>query len=210
MKSIYSKVCAITLLLVSLFIFTSRGYPQVKKVGGIYYPQNYLVTNSQNHLNLKKTSYDTLSYSTFKKTINDFDVIKGCGSFGSDQTNVNIARSNDGGYMCVWEDHSSGYIEIVGQLFSANDEKISGELKISDQFCHWNSEPHIAYSPVNGEYIITWANSGYDILIQRVSKSGSKIGNNVNVAKVASTNTNNPSAAINNSGDILITWYSDC
>ena len=211
MKHFLYNACRVIPLLFSflLFISIAKGQTKLKTINGIYYPQNYKIENDSKPLVLAKTNNDTLSYTTFKKNINDFDVINGCGSFGADQSNVNIARSDDGGYMCVWEDHTSGYIEIIGQLFNSNDEKIGGVLKISDQYCNWNSEPHVAFNPVTGEYIITWASSGYDILIQRISKDGIKIGSNVTATQTASSNTNNPSSAVNKNGDIMLTWYSD-
>lgn len=209
MNYIRNKVYGNILLFSFFLLFFTEGQSQVKNNGGIFYPQNYIVENDVNSLILPKTSYDTLSYTTFKKNIDDFDVIKGCGSYNADQSNVNIARNEDGGFMCVWEDKRSGYIEIDGQLFDSGDEKKDNVIKVSDQYANWNSEPHIVYNHASGEYIITWASSGYDILLQRISKSGGKIGGNINVPQSAGTNTNNPSAAVDKYGNIMITWYSD-
>lgn len=182
---------------------------QSKIIKGIAYPNNFRIDTLQSLQKINKTSADTLSYKTFKKIKNDFDIIDGCGNYDADQSNPNIAADGSGNYIAVWEDRRTGYVEIDAQLFNAQDAKTGDVIKVSDYYCYWNSEPHVVFNEASGEYIITWASSGYDILLQRISKSGEKIGNNYSITNYYYTNTNNPSAAVDKKGNILVTWLSD-
>ena len=181
---------------------------QIKKINGIYYQKNFILNTKHAFQKFNKTTIDTFSYDSFKKIKNDFDLIKGCGNYDADQRAVNVAMNSDGSYMCTWMDLRTGYIEIDAQLFNANDEPAGSVIKISDNYCLWNSEPDIVYNDISGEYLITWASSGSNVLLQRISKTGEKIGSNYAVTQYSYINTNNPSAAVDGEGNIIFTWYS--
>ncbi|MCL5028030.1 MAG: T9SS type A sorting domain-containing protein [Bacteroidetes bacterium] len=181
---------------------------QTKIIGGIAYPNNFRIDTLQSRQKINKASTDTLSYKTFKKIKNDFVLIDGCGNYDADQSNPNIAADGIGNYIAVWEDKRTGYIEIDAQLFNTQDGKIGEVIKVSDNYSYWNSEPHVVFNEASGEYIITWASSGADVLLQRISKSGEKIGSNYSITRSGIINTNNPSAAVDKQGNIMVTWYS--
>lgn len=188
-------------------IFGVTSFAQIKEVNGKFYQGNFIEKPGK-VLPLNKTAIDTFSYGSFKKVKSDFDLIKGCGNYDSDQGAANIARSPDGSYMCTWMDLRTGYIEIDAQLFNSNDEPEGDVIKVSDEYCKWNSEPDIVYNKISGEYLICWASSGYDVQVECISKTGEKIGSNFNAAQYSIVNTNGPSSAIDGDGNIIITWYS--
>jgi len=197
--------------LLIIFILSNYSYlvifAQIKKVNGIYYQKDFITKTNRTLTTLNKTAVDTFSYGSFKKIKSNFDLIKGCGNYDADQGAIDIAVNSDGSYMCTWMDLRTGYIEIDAQLFNSSDEAASTVIKVSDAYCKWNSEPNIVYNNISREYIITWASSEYDILLQRISETGEKIGSNFSVTQQAYINTNNPSAAVDQNGSIMITWY---
>ncbi len=194
------------LIIFSLLLFSST-LAQVKILNGVYYPQKF--KNDSKQYNLHKSVEDTLNYKTFDKAVEDFNIINGCGNYDSDQSNPNVAGTDDGYYLCVWEDRRTGSIEIDGQLFDSLDRRIGDVIKISDQYSNWNSEPQITFNRISREFIVTWAGVGYDIRLQRITETGEKINNNYTVTQQTYTNTNNPVSAVDQLGNILITWYSD-
>ncbi|HTK80909.1 MAG TPA: hypothetical protein VL633_01320 [Bacteroidota bacterium] len=158
---------------------------------------------------MHKERTTTPDYKPLTLIKSDFLVNTGCGQYGSNQAYTNIARDDLGDYMCVWSDDRTGHQRINAQLLNQYNEKIGNKIVISDEENEWNSQPNIVYNKVNHEYIITWAHSGYDIQMQRVSVAGEIIGNNFAVNNQDIANTNNPSAAVDPNGNIYLTWISE-
>lgn len=206
MENVCKKSFFIIILLLSQSILSIHA--QTKIVDGIAYPKTFKINDKQNLNELNKLSVDTLTYKSFTKTTQDFNVINGCGNYDADQGMADIARSNDGSYLCVWEDFRTGSIEIDAQLFNKNDERVGDVIKVSDNYNYWNSEPNVVYNKISNNYIVLWAGSGFNIIVQQILSSGLKIGTNINVSQYSDPNQNNPSAAVDQKGNILITWYS--
>ena len=197
-------------LLISIILFSSINIiPQIKNYHGAVYPDNYEIQMEKNLPGFNKQLDDTLNYITFDKIRQDFLVNNGCGNYGADQHSINVTRDDEGNYMCVWIDEKSGLRQINAQLFNASDEKSGNVIRVDEEYNKWNSAPQIAYNYVTNEYIITWAETGYNIRFQRLSKYGEKIGVNTTANQKFNTNTNSPSVAVDNQGNFLITWYSD-
>lgn len=192
-----------------IFVFIPSGQTQFKDVRGILVPEGYKIDTVNAAFRFDKPRNDTITYKSLIKVKDDFNIINGCGNYNANQSNIKTTRGIDGNYLCVWEEWRSGYIEIQAQLFGANDEKIGEVIEVSDQITFWNSQPNITYNTVTNEYIVCWAGNGYNILVQRISNIGIKTGHNLDVTQFSCTNTNNPSAAVDKYGNILIAWNSD-
>lgn len=182
---------------------------QYKKERGIFYPKDYKTKVQETAYRLNKTSTDTLHYKVLQKIKNDFVVNTGCGDYGADQRIINIASDDSGGFLCAWIDDRTGFNQVDAQLFDKNGNKSGQVIHVSETTNSWNSDPHIVYNRVSKEYVVLWAESGYDIRFQRISVSGQQIGDNLTANQLFATNTNNPSAAVDSSGNFIVTWYSD-
>jgi hypothetical protein len=136
-------------------------------------------------------------------------VNSGCGLYGADQHQINIASDPRGGFLCAWNDDRAGDRQVNAQLFDTNGIRIGPLIHVSEGNANWNSEPHLTFNARTNEYIVLWAGSGYDILFQRLASSGELIGHNITANRFYSTNTNNPSAATDSSGDIVVTWIGE-
>jgi hypothetical protein len=194
---------------IAFLIIISHAFSQVKNVEGVYYPRDFKINTNQNLHKLKKTAYDTLAYKSFTKSKEDFNLINGCGNYGSDQSNINMACDDNGSYLCTWLDDRSGMREIDAQLFDANDEIVGSMIKVSEQYNSWNSQPKIVYNKVSREYIIMWAESGFDIRFQRIDVTGIKIGNNQSFNQFYYINSNSPSGTVDKNGNLIVTWVSE-
>ncbi len=195
------------IIFVNLFEFHSLLAFQQK-----LYPSEYNYSgNAKVHtekLN-SKTSKPALNYPGLKVLKKEFILNSGCGEYGADQTNVTVASSYDGNFLCAWNDRRAGDEQVMALLFDKNGNKVGDEFQVSNGNANWNSEPHITFNSFSNEFIVLWAGNGYNVFFQRIDSEGNKIGNNIWATDQAKSNTNNPSAAIVNDGQIIITWTSD-
>ncbi|MFH1195430.1 MAG: T9SS type A sorting domain-containing protein [bacterium] len=200
---------AFSVVAISFSWFTISIYSQYKEINGIKFPVDFKIQQSETEQSFSKTLEDTIHYETLPKLKDDFQVNVGCGDFGANQAYIKIANDPEGGFMCVWNDFRNGDKQVNAQLFDRNCQRIGDVIYVSEGNANWNSAPNIVFNKVSKEYIITWAGTGHDILFQRINLFGEKISLNITTNQFYRTNTNNPSAAIDKCGNIIITWTSD-
>src|SRR5450759_4255751 len=161
----YYRFIKMNLLLVGiiLFLFSSSVVSQSKS--SIRHPKNFNVQTEKSTAGLAKRLYDTLQYKSFTKIKGDFVVNSGCGSYGADQHQINIASDPRGGFLCAWNDDRAGDRQVNAQLFDNNGNRLGSVIHVSERNANWNSEPHIAFNARSNEYVVLWAGSGYDSLL---------------------------------------------
>jgi hypothetical protein len=193
----------------ALFLLASTVASRNECYGGLHHPKVFKIQSQRPGAGSAKTQYDTLHYRTLTTITPDFAVNSGCGSYGADQHQINIASNPHGGFLCAWNDDRAGDRQVNAQLFDNSGNRIGPMFHVSEGNANWNSEPHVTFNPKTDEYIVLWAGTGYDIELQRISASGEVIGHNIPANQFYSTNTNNPSAATDSSGNIVVTWTAD-
>ncbi len=197
------------LIFLCLIIFSSSSLiSQVTDYKGVLIPEGYKVIPENSEEHFSKANIDTVDYKTLEKLKQDFVINKGCGDYGADQQNINIAKGGSGYFLTVWNDSRTGDKQVDGQLFDESGNKVGPVFHVSEGNAYWNSAPDVVYNPITEEYVVSWAGTGYDIFFQRISFNGNKIGGNVRANNMFISNTNNPSTAIDSSGNIIITWIS--
>ena len=124
-----------------------------------------------------------------------------------------IAVEPSGNLAVTWEDYRNGdadiYMQFVnsdGSLYGSNHRIIDFDYIDEEQYL-----PEIAYSATDG-YIIAWLDkrSGIQrVFLQRTTRSGGLIGNNVNISNNAEKYTDwFISMAVNSSGNLAVAWSS--
>ncbi len=161
------------------------------------------------HSTASKNQYDTLKYQALEKISDDVLVNTDCGEYGSNQFNTDVAKTDLGGGMAIWLDERTGLRRIDAQLLDSSGNRIGNVIRISDRYNSWNSQPHIIFNEVTREYVVTWADDGINIAIQRLTESGAKIGSNSIINDLSILNTNNPSIAVGPLGNMMATWVSE-
>ncbi|MEW6651922.1 MAG: hypothetical protein AB1394_00485, partial [Bacteroidota bacterium] len=78
-----------------------------------------LTINTQNAQ--QQSSQDSLQFKSLRilelgKTVNN-----GCGDFGTNQYQPNIAHDSKGNYLITWVDNRAGKLDIRAQLFDKSD-----------------------------------------------------------------------------------------
>jgi hypothetical protein len=116
-------------------------------------------------------------------------------------------------YLVVWQDgrnSANAFWDIYGQILSGAGNKRGNNLPISTA-THQQMEPYVAYSSVGNEYLITWQDSrtdesAPDIYGQKLSVSGTPVGDNFVVASASSSQTY-PCAVYNPlRNEYLVVW----
>jgi len=110
-------------------------------------------------------------------------------------------------YLVVWEDYPSGSQSlghIRGQRVKANGKLAKEDFWISGPAATNESEPAVAYNPVNNRYLVVWvdwrnlATRGYDIYRQRVKTTGKLAGGDFRISGPAATGSEwSPTVAYN-------------
>ncbi len=128
-----------------------------------------------------------------------------------------VLRNPDGSFVVVWQrltyPFNGNYVGIFGQRFSSDTAKIGDPFRISPQTIGAISFPSVARSS-SGNFVVVWSGtdnssygSGYeDIFGQRVSSTGSLLGDTFLVNTYTTGSQGGPSAAYTGSGNFVVVW----
>ncbi len=153
----------------------------------------------------QQTIQDSLQFKSLRileqgKTINN-----GCGDFGTNQYQPNIAHDNEGNYLIVWVDNRAGKNQIYAQLYNDKDEKAGNTILVEDRPAYYWGLPALVYNKSTDEYLITWIENEQRVVIQRVKSDGTKVGNNITVFEKSGIYKSNIDVFQN--GNLIITWF---
>jgi hypothetical protein len=118
----------------------------------------------------------------------------------------------DGDFTVVWNgiDSSSGGVML--QRYDSAGVRVGGELLVNSFFTGSQFGGDIGVAD-DGEFVIAWQSQGndgnsYGIFAQLFDSSGAKSGGEFQVNKYTPTSQVNPSAAMDDDGDFIISWMS--
>lgn len=190
-------------LFVLTCLFVSAAGAQIKNVNGVFVQEDFILPGQADHQYQKISSADIDTSRRFEIIKPEFMVNDLAGG-GAKQTSPAAAFDGNGNYVIAWQDYRNGKCEIFAQFYDSLG-KINGNIMVSKIPNEWNSEPYVAGSPKGG-FVITWAQSSSEILAQRFTTNGQKIGEIIRVNNFYGNNTNNQSAAFNSEGKFIVCW----
>ncbi len=166
-----------------------------------------LTINTQNAQ--QQSSQDSLQFKSLRilelgKTVNN-----GCGDFGTNQYQPNIAHDSKGNYLITWVDNRAGKLDIRAQLFDKSDAKAGAEIQINNEISYFDGVPDITFSETKNEYLITWIHLSKSVMLARVSQEGKKLKEELIVHKSENFNLIKSSVEVFSNGNILVTWYTN-
>jgi len=117
------------------------------------------------------------------------------------------SQSNE--YLVVWEDmRNNGWADIYAQRVSGSGGLLGSNFPICNA-ANAQEMPSLAYNPYDNQYLVTWQdkrNDSGDIYAQRVSDTGSLLGNEIAV-RTGSETSLNPSVTYNSESNVyFIVW----
>jgi len=132
----------------------------------------------------------------------------------NDQANPSIVMYSTGGFIVTWDSlnqDGDGY-GIYAQKFSDLGNPINTEFKVNTYTTNAQENPSIAIND-SGNFIITWQSYNqdgdeYGIYAQRFDNTANPIGTEFKVNTYTSDIQTNPSIAMADNGNFVITWES--
>ncbi|MBN2357143.1 PQQ-binding-like beta-propeller repeat protein [candidate division KSB1 bacterium] len=133
---------------------------------------------------------------------------------GARQSYVDVAMSETGHALVVWNDDRNGDLDIYGQRYYANGDRMGGNFRISDPVAGVQYMPVCATS-YSGNSIVAWTderNAGNgDIYMQRFAADGDPIGGNVLVYADTIGAQRGPEISFHPyQGSFIIAWLNRC
>lgn len=120
-----------------------------------------------------------------------------------------------GDFVVTWisyeqDGNSSG---IYARRYNSSGAAQSGEFQVNTYTTGLQTLPAIAFSPISGEFVVTWMSSGQDgsnngIYAQRYDSSGVAQGGEFQVNTYTTDSQSLPAIAYSPSGEFVVTWNS--
>lgn len=130
------------------------------------------------------------------------------------QNNPAVAIDADGDFVITWEGYAqdgSAY-GIYAQRYNSMGVPQGSEFQVNTHTTNIQNVPDIAMD-ASGDFVITWQSyqqdgSGYGIYAQRYDATGTPQGSEFRVNSHTSDWQNDPSIAMDASGDFVVVWHS--
>ncbi|MEM9451903.1 MAG: hypothetical protein AAGA75_25715 [Cyanobacteria bacterium P01_E01_bin.6] len=123
-----------------------------------------------------------------------------------------VAMDDDGNFVIAWSNDSSSNASVRARRFDSNGNPIGDQFLVNTFTPGDQDTPAIAMNS-SGEFVIAWESSGQDgsgdgIYAQKFNSNGNKFGSEIPVNTFTPSNQDDPSVAIDASGNFLIAWES--
>ncbi|MES2677561.1 MAG: cadherin-like domain-containing protein [Pseudomonadota bacterium] len=120
------------------------------------------------------------------------------------KTNPALAPLNNGGFVLLWNDGGNlgdpNHVGIMMQRFDPNGNRVGSEVVVG-RFLE-NSIPSTVTSLKNGNFVVSWNDSSYNVYTQRFDINGNKLG----VVNVIDSNSQFAAVEALNDGGFVVSW----
>jgi hypothetical protein len=130
------------------------------------------------------------------------------------QKSSSVAMDSEGDFVISWQSQGQDgdSYGIYAQRYDKTGAKVSSEFQVNTYTTSNQSNPSVAMD-ATGDFVISWASYGqdgsnYGIYAQRYDNTGAKVGIEFQVNTYTTNYQRSPSAAMNASGDFVISWES--
>lgn len=137
-------------------------------------------------------------------------------STDGEQTNSSTAIDGGANFVVVWEDRGGldgdGF-GIFAQRYNGSGTTVGNEFSVNTSTTGNQLNPSVAMSDY-GNFIVVWEDrggndgDGYGIFAQRYNASGGAVGDEFRVNTYTTGNQSNPSVAMDNVGNFVVSWES--
>jgi len=123
-----------------------------------------------------------------------------------------IAMDGSGNFALTWYDNRDGNYDIYAQRYASNGSTVGANFKVNDDLGNSHYSPTLAMDGA-GDFVVGWQdyrNGTSDVYAQRYSSNGSAVGANFRVNDdLGSSHQDQPGAAIDGSGNFVLSWYDE-
>lgn len=129
------------------------------------------------------------------------------------QEKPQVALLSDGGAAIVWQGGKPGKQQIFARFVSAEGLLVKKDIRISRNTKNNQSDPAVTVLN-DGSILIVWSSSRQDgdmdgIFGQRLSATGSKVGNEFQINQFTANNQRSPAVAALANGGFVVCWVSE-
>ncbi len=132
-----------------------------------------------------------------------------------DQMNAAVAMDDAGNFVVTWQsdDQDGDGFGVYLQRFDASGAKLGSETRVNTETTSDQTNPAISMDN-DGDFVIVWQSDaqdgdGWGIYGQRFNASGAKVGEEFLVPTSTSFDQYDPSVALSNNGQFVVTWTAD-
>jgi acetyltransferase-like isoleucine patch superfamily enzyme len=124
-----------------------------------------------------------------------------------------VAMDEEGNFVITWDSmyQDGSLCGVYAQLFDSSGNPVGSEFKVNTQTYHDQKGPSVAMD-ADGDFVITWQThsdgSGWGVKAQLFESSGIPVGSEFLVNTYTYHEQRNPSVAMDEDGDFVITWQS--
>jgi len=131
-----------------------------------------------------------------------------------DQNEPAIAVTSSGDFVITWQEYRSGNYDIFAQHYTGGGIEAGENYKINDDTNSINQADPVIAVDRSGNFIIVWRDNRRgldDIYVQMYDSNGAALGVNfrVNNELDDTMQAGDPSIALDDSGNFIITWNED-
>lgn len=131
----------------------------------------------------------------------------------SNESSPSVAMDATGNFVVTWESYRPGFAtDIYARRYNAAGTALTGEFKVNTYTTGNQETPSTAMDSA-GDFVISWTSFGqnassWDVYAQRYNSAGAVQGAEFRVNTHTGSIQNRPSAAMDSTGDFVITWES--
>jgi hypothetical protein len=150
----------------------------------------------------------------FSKFSSDIINIQGLTRINNDICSANQIKSSvkfnsKGDAIIVWQDERNGKPEVYARTYNNALQPYGDDIQITDSSNNNNNINQIAIQAFSdGSFLVAFFSSN-TVLLQKLSNSGERIGNNVIVGSGYNTLNNKLYLQINSNDEVFISWYNE-
>jgi hypothetical protein len=133
----------------------------------------------------------------------------------SDSWGSAVASDGDGNFAIVWRDYRHvGRMDIYAQRYDSDGNPIDNNFMVNDVPAEYRTVYAFVEIDMNdsGEFVVVWNDmrgGTIDVFGQKYGATGEAIGSNFLVNKSVWGSQRDPSVAIDDNGDFVVTWFND-
>ena len=132
----------------------------------------------------------------------------------NNQFNATISNLSNGDYIVTWHsNHDDSKYNIYAQRFTNGGEKIGSEFLVNSTTQGYQYNPKTTLLS-DGSFVIVWgsdenSNSNYDVIGQKFSVTGEKIGDEFTINQYSFNQQSSPDITELEEGSFMVSWMSN-
>jgi Ca2+-binding RTX toxin-like protein len=133
-------------------------------------------------------------------------------STSGDQHDPVVGIDGSGNFVVAWTNDTGVSVSVQARRFDSAGNPLGGQFLVNTTGTDDQDTPAIAMN-ANGDFVITWESNNQDgdgdgVYARRYNNTGASVGGEIAVNNTTNSNQDDPSVAIDATGNFLVAWES--